>query len=117
MIFSAAPGVGKEPGYEVACIVHTNLKTRFENGISHLVFLTRYYHTNGTKSLRRLGNLSNKHKLSDRNVKKVMSRYCHVINSTFNKIFYIQCCPKLFFIVTRISIDQVNFEKKIYYQK
>ena len=30
------------------CMVHTNLKTRFENGISHLVFLARYYHTNGT---------------------------------------------------------------------
>ena len=52
------------------CIVHSNLKTRFENGISHLVFFSRYYHTNATKSLRRLGNLSNKHKLSDRNVKK-----------------------------------------------
>ena len=30
---------------------HANLKTRFECGISHLVFLARYYHTNGTKSL------------------------------------------------------------------
>ena len=99
------------------CMVHTNLKTRFENGICHLVFLARYYNTNGTKSLRRLRNLSNKHKLSDRNVKRVMSRDCHVINFTFNKIFYIQFCPKLFFIVTRISIDQVNCKKKIYYQQ
>ena len=33
-----------------------------------------------TKSLRRLRNLSNKLKLSDRNVKRVMSRDCHVIN-------------------------------------
>ena len=88
------------------CMVHTNLKTRFENGICHLVFLARYCDTNGTKSLRRLRNLSNKHKLSDRNVKRVMSRDCHVINFTFNKIFYIQFCQKLFFIVTRISIDQ-----------
>ena len=49
-----------------------------------------YFHTNRTKSLGRLRNLSNKHKLSDRNVKRVMSRDCHVINFTFNKIFYIQ---------------------------
>ena len=109
--------MSKDIGPFSTCIVHTNLKTRFENGISLLVFLARYYHTNGTKSLRRLRNLSNKHKLSDRNVKRVMSRDCHVINFTFNKIFYIQYCPKLFFIVTQIFIDQVNFEKKIYYQK
>ena len=92
------------------CVLYTNLKTRFEYGISHLVFLARYYHTNGTKSLRRLRNLSNKHKLSDRNAKRVMSRDCHVINFTFNNIFYVKYCPKLFFIVTRISIDQLNFE-------
>ena len=61
-------------------ILHTNLKMRFEYGISHLVCLARYYHANGTKSLRRLRNLSNKHKLSDRNVKRVMSHDCHVIN-------------------------------------
>ena len=72
------------------CMVHTNLKTRFENGISHLAFLARYYHTNRTKSLRRLRNLSNKHKLSDRNVKRVMSRDFHVVNFTFNKVFYIE---------------------------
>ena len=59
------------------CMLHTNLKTRFEYGISHLVFLA-HYHTNGTKPLRRLRNLSNKHKLSDRNVKRVMSRDCHI---------------------------------------
>ena len=100
----------KDIGPYPTCILHTNLKTRFEYGISHLVFLARYYHTNGTKSLRRLRNLSNKHKLSDRNVKRVMSRDCHVINFTFNKIFYIQYCPKLFFIVTRISIDQLQKE-------
>ena len=80
----------KDIGPFSTCMVHTNLKTRFENGISHLVFLARYFHTNRTKSLRRLRNLSNKHKLSDRNVKRVMSRDCHVINFTFNKIFYIQ---------------------------
>ena len=70
----------KDIGLFSTCILHTNLKTRFEYGISHLVCLARYYHTNGTKSLRRLRNLSNKHKLSDRNVKRVMSRDCHVIN-------------------------------------
>ena len=43
----------------------TCMKTRFENGISHLVFLARYYHTNRTKSLRRLRNLSNNHKKGD----------------------------------------------------
>ena len=84
---------------------------------SLIIIIARYYHTNGTKSLRRLRNLSRKLKLSDRNVKWVMSRDCHVINFTFNNIFYIQYCPKLFFIITRISIDQLNFEKKIYYQK
>ena len=66
------------------CILHTNLKTRFEYGVSHLVFLARYYQTNETKSLGRLCTLSNKHKLRDRNVKRVMSRDCHVINVTFN---------------------------------
>ena len=70
----------KDIGPFLTCILHINLKTRFEYGISHLVFLARYYHTNGTKSLRRLRNLSNKHNLSDRNVKRVMSRGCHVIN-------------------------------------
>ena len=64
----------KDIGPFSTCILHTNLETWFEYGISHLVFLARYYHTNGTKSLRRLRNLSNKHKLSDRNVKRVMSR-------------------------------------------
>ena len=39
-----------------------------------LVFLTHYYHANGTKTLRRRRNLFNKHKLSDRNIKKS----CHV---------------------------------------
>jgi hypothetical protein len=39
-----------------------------------LVFLTDYYHANGTQTLRRLRNLFNKHKLSDRNIKKS----CHV---------------------------------------
>ena len=63
----------KDIGPFSTCILHTNLETWFEYGISHLVFLARYYHTNGTKSLRRLRNLSNKHKLSDRNVKRVMS--------------------------------------------
>ena len=80
----------KDIGPFSTCMVHNDLKTRFENGISHLVFLARYYHTNRTKSLRRLRNLSNNHKLSDRNVKRVMSRDCHVINFTFNKIVYIQ---------------------------
>ena len=70
----------KDIGPFSTCILHTNLKTRFEYGISHLVCLARYYHTNDTKSLRRLRNLSNKHKLSDRNVKRVMSHDCHVIN-------------------------------------
>ena len=70
----------KDIGPFSTCILHTNLKTRFEYGISHLVCLACYYHTSGTKSLRRLRNLSNKHKLSDRNVKRVMSRDCHVIN-------------------------------------
>ena len=107
----------KDIGPFSTCILHTNLETRFEYGISHLVFLARYYHTNGTKSLRRLRNLSNKHKISDRNVKRVISRDYQVINFTFSNIFYIQYCPKLFFIVTRISMDQLNFEKKIYYQK
>ena len=83
------------------CILHTNLKTRFEYGISHLVFLACYYHTNGTKSSWRLHNLCKKHKLSGRNVKRVMSRDCHVINLTFNNIFYIQYCPKLFFIIVQ----------------
>ena len=77
----------KDIGPFSTCMVHTNLKTRFENGISHLVFLARYYHTNRTKSLRRLRNLSNKHKLSDRSVKRVISCDCHVI---VNKIFYSQ---------------------------
>ena len=107
----------KDIGPFSTCILHTNLKTRFEYGISHLIFLARYYHTNGTKSLQRLRNLSNKHTLSGRNVKRVMSRDYHVINFTFNNISYIQYSPKLFFIVTRISINQLNFEKKIYYQK
>ena len=84
----------KDIGPFSTCILHTNLKTRFEYGISHLVFLARYYHINGTKSLQRLRNLSNKHKLSDRNVKRVMSGECHVMNFTFNNIFYIQYCPK-----------------------
>ena len=70
----------KDIGPFSTCILHTNLKTRFEYGISHLVCLARYYHTNETKSSRRLRNLSNKHKLSDRNVKRVMSHDCHVIN-------------------------------------
>ena len=64
----------KDIGLSSTCILHTNLKTRFEYGISHVVCLARYYHTNGTKSLRRLRNLSNKHKLSNRNVKRMMSR-------------------------------------------
>ena len=55
----------KDIGPFSTCMVHTDLKTRFENGISN-----GYYHTNRTKSLRRLRNLSNNHKLSDRNVKK-----------------------------------------------
>ena len=59
----------KDIGTFSTCMVHTNLKTRFENGISHLVFLARYHHTNGTKSLRGPRNLSNKRKFSDRNVK------------------------------------------------
>ena len=70
----------KDIGPFSTCILHTNWKTRFEYGISHLVCLARYYHANGTKSLRRLRNLSNKHKLSDRNEKRVMSHDCHVIN-------------------------------------
>ena len=40
----------------------------------------------------------------------MISRDCHVMNFTFNNIFYVKYCPKLFFIVTRISIDQLNFE-------
>ena len=84
----------KDIGPFSTCILHTNLKTRFEYGISHLVFLAGYYHTNGTKSLQRLRNLSKKHKLSDRSVKRVMSRDCHVINFTLNNIFYIQYCAK-----------------------
>ena len=64
----------KDIGPFSTCMSHTNVKTRFEYGISHLVCLPRYYHTNGTKSLRRLRNMSNKHKLSDRNVKRVMPR-------------------------------------------
>ena len=70
----------KDIGPFSTCILHTNLKTRFEYGISHLVCLAHYYHTNGTKSLRRFRKLSNKHKLSDRNVKRMMSRDFHVIN-------------------------------------
>ena len=69
----------KDIGPFSTCTLHTNLKTRFEYGISYLVLLARYYHTNGTKFLRRLRNFSNKHKLSDRNVKRVMLRDCHVI--------------------------------------
>ena len=70
----------KDIGPFSTCILQTNLKTKFEYGISDLVCLARYYHTNGTKSLRRLRNLSNKHKLNDTNVKRVMSRDCHVTN-------------------------------------
>ena len=77
----------KDIGPFSTCILHANLKTRFEYGISHLVCLARYYHANGTKSLRRLRSLSNKHKLSDRNVKRVMSHDCHVINRAKTVIY------------------------------
>ena len=88
----------KDMGPFSTCILHTNLKTRFEYGISHLVYLAGYYHTNGTKSLRRLRKLSKKHKLSDRSIKTVMSRDCHVINFTLNKYFIFNTAQKYYFI-------------------
>ena len=37
----------KDIGPFSTCMLHTNLKTRFEFGISHLVFLARYFHQMG----------------------------------------------------------------------
>ena len=73
-----------------------------------LVFLTHYYHANGTKTLRRLRNLFNKHKLSDRNIKKS----CHVTVTwsslhsiwayfMFNKV-------KLFYFFNNMSFCQFD---------